>query len=1344
MAKSLENTAKAMPGVIEPVPLPMQLRFDFSLVRLGGREGCCRGAIMKSIPGKIEEVWLRLRLQQEEAWVAAGIPHEVVLVAKRHAGNLRTLLRALQGDGADLAERHRKMRLQKPMRVIALEKEHGESVAACDLEMGFGQRWLRLTCCLRSDPLLRDLGLSGPSTLFEIMILAYERHVDLDPGRAAREVRFASLGGYDYALVFPVLPYPACELRVQDEDMGASFPVDVDLGAGSKFQENILDAQATLAYLFWQCFNARFPCKKKGLVSHTAHSWRGEERTSQKLKDCPSRQDALGLMCAVVKLHAFHVPMYQRVEVEVAHGSCGQTSFHDRESVSRLLEAIEWSFGQAAEELKASDVLPRAWSKRGRDPRPLKISPPFGWDDTSAVVTLVSPLLPISGELNLAVVLCKAVLHEEKEPSQLPLKAILLGFPAPGEESAAEASSEDEPDAHVHDQEIISVTVDLSRWAYGELTVLNISASDCWGLLGVLQITSQLEECIPDIQVPMRADFERDLSWLAYGLQALQRAHIKQGLRETGLVVQEMERPITMVTAKAIAREFSRSWGSRRICPNGGEEFDGEAQPGAKQVCPTEQTREAAGSSGSGRAWHARMGSFMDKLERQQRVMFVTGPIDVLHRRAEKLGYIATILPRQADGRYLGGFVRKQFDRDGPKEPLWLESRTRSYPYVPFFKAALPSLNPAMVLTPAEQKVVIRSFITDPPSKAHSPDGAMDVCQGGADLNPRSMLQNHVIEHFLPIGHHSAVGCMVPAQAPSCVRLLRGKWVPLLWLFHVETEQILIHFGPRMASHFCFMQTFAYWLIAPALLGIFAWYQRSPAHDTVEWKVVHPLLGMILPVWGSLVCVGWRRRLMKKAFFWQNGWLQLGAEFTTQEIGEDLEQVRPEFAAQYRKEMKIKLERTPVAKRSSVFKGVKDMLRVDAADATEGHGRVGAFSECSLRNDLEHFDAACFYPTLESMKRHSLSYFVTFVFLFLCCLATLANAYLADTLKNTTAGKFNAHSLAAMVSVMFITVLGNVERTVEQRMTDWQALREDRDYEGTLFMKLFLFSFFNTFNSLFFIALVRRDMEQLGVQVMFLSISLSLRGNLVEIGIPAAKDYIPKFCIWIRQCFGKSAQDEDEAEDPQLLSDAVDDVALRIVSDHLDREGTFSLIDEEIEIVLVHGMVIMFSLSFPLTPLITLAGMLLELRIDIFKLLKLQSWPEPSMQVGVGQTFQAFLFMTYVSVWFNGVLLYITEFADGKTAADLIMPDWVAEHQLLVVFLAEHVVFFIMFGFLRTSPVSVGLRLEQFRQSYYTSRVELTRVRAVQTSKGNSKILQRRVRLLPAPAQPREEPRTLS
>jgi hypothetical protein len=328
-----------------------------------------------------------------------------------------------------------------------------------------------------------------------------------------------------------------------------------------------------------------------------------------------------------------------------------------------------------------------------------------------------------------------------------------------------------------------------------------------------------------------------------------------------------------------------------------------------------------------------------------------------------------------------------------------------------------------------------------------------------------------------------------------------------------------------------------------------------------------------------------------------------------------------------------------------------------------------------------------------------------------------------------------ANIVSGFASGLVIPSLNYLNKMSAVWTTKWQNLREDSAHEANLFFKLFVFQFFNRFNSVLWIAFVKQDMEKLQVQVAILLFTPALLDNVTAVLLP--------LLFYTKQARRQAQSGEmitiNHGPRVEYVHEGTlhgGDIgrALSQMSQQLlcSDNGVFDVINELIELAVQFGLVTMFITACPLAPVVALGTLSVNERIDALKLTWLQRAPDPRMVVGIGMPFYAIQATCFVALIVNCALLVFCRFpvkggenSDywpqnhdiGKTnqlpapgmnfvaTLDLLFPKMDGSPKMMVVFAAENLILLLMvLVSMSVAPVSPETMQEAYRQRYFENR----------------------------------------
>ena len=220
---------------------------------------------------------------------------------------------------------------------------------------------------------------------------------------------------------------------------------------------------------------------------------------------------------------------------------------------------------------------------------------------------------------------------------------------------------------------------------------------------------------------------------------------------------------------------------------------------------------------------------------------------------------------------------------------------------------------------------------------------------------------------------------------------------------------------------------------------------------------------------------------------------------------------------------------------------------------------------------------------------------------------------------------------------------------VARKLTEWENVETDSQWQNSLTFKLFLFQFINSYSSLIYIAFGRSTyglcqdndcLSELDEQLTTIFITNFLL-NGVEIGSPI---FMLKYRAW----------KERKAAKKNMLHSAdlsIVAVALAAKSGNAKISNTElqqlkneyeSPLEDYMEIVIQYGYIVMFSASFPLAPLLCLLMGIIEVRVDAYKLTDLTRRPIPNQAHGIGNWMQILRFLSFAGIFTNATIIVFT------------------------------------------------------------------------------------------------------
>lgn len=223
-------------------------------------------------------------------------------------------------------------------------------------------------------------------------------------------------------------------------------------------------------------------------------------------------------------------------------------------------------------------------------------------------------------------------------------------------------------------------------------------------------------------------------------------------------------------------------------------------------------------------------------------------------------------------------------------------------------------------------------------------------------------------------------------------------------------------------------------------------------------------------------------------------------------------------------------------------------------------------------------------------------------------------------------------------------------------MTDWENQETNRHYFNSLTLKIFSFEFFNSYSSLLYIAFFKKNIEgcfendctiELRYQVLGIYF-VNFIYSMLEIQIP----YI----------IGKKTLNAKRKRADSLSSH------LNELETEAELSKYISPLHEYMGIIINYGYSLLFSTAFPLLSMFTLLMILVEIRVDAWKLCFMTRRPFPMQSNSIGIWVQITLILSVIGVFVNIAIVLFTQSAFNiDNAAERWIALMLIEHTLGVI-----------------------------------------------------------------------------
>eukprot|EP00055_Hartaetosiga_balthica_P010211 m.42879 g.42879 ORF g.42879 m.42879 type:complete len:915 (+) comp7082_c0_seq1:71-2815(+) len=260
-------------------------------------------------------------------------------------------------------------------------------------------------------------------------------------------------------------------------------------------------------------------------------------------------------------------------------------------------------------------------------------------------------------------------------------------------------------------------------------------------------------------------------------------------------------------------------------------------------------------------------------------------------------------------------------------------------------------------------------------------------------------------------------------------------------------------------------------------------------------------------------------------------------------------------------------------------------------------------------------------------------------------IAVRAAIFAHNGINAQQASTYTAISAAAL-NLVGIILMNQLYQRIAVKLTDWENYQKESQYEAALTFKIFLFSFVNSFASIFYIAFFkgkfagrpgafntifgfRQDecppygcMLELTIQLVIIMVGRQVINNIVEMLLPTIKRMMAKFF----------APKELKEKSKQLFVWEKEYLELAPLPQ-------FGLFHEYLEMIIQYGFLTLFVSAFSLAPFFALLNNILEIRIDANKFLTVYRRIPGLRANDIGIWDEVMEFLSYFSVLTNGLVI---------------------------------------------------------------------------------------------------------
>ena len=461
-------------------------------------------------------------------------------------------------------------------------------------------------------------------------------------------------------------------------------------------------------------------------------------------------------------------------------------------------------------------------------------------------------------------------------------------------------------------------------------------------------------------------------------------------------------------------------------------------------------------------------------------------------------------------------------------------------------------------------------------------------------------------------------------SAEPTVDELFSKWNSLFKLpWSQPIEEIRDYYGEKIAMYFAFLGHYTQWLFVAGIVGLAIFIHQlinieqgtGSANFLAATQVVNvsgvpevivytevpevSFYAIFVVLWGTFMLSFWKRSEARHALRWGT------SNFERTEV------VRPEFVPSH-------IVPSPVTGISQPYYSYRSFLM-----------------RLIVSISIVAISIGVVISTIASI----------FVFKVFISLPTSTNATGLNQTTSTYVG--------LIINAVVIIILGKIYRKIALMLTHWENHRTETHFEDALIAKSFVFTFCNSYATLFYMAFIKSGtvilgqlqlcrpgpvqygaiddcFGVLGSSLLIIFILQLVLTNALELGIPWISENI-SYCQESRK--KKKLREQDEEFQVKIRSPCEDEFFKQTY------EGPF---DDYLKLALQFGYVTLFVSAFPLAPFLAFINSQVEIHIVSIKICKLSRRPVNSGTQDIGTWATVFYFIGFVSILTNAGVIFFT------------------------------------------------------------------------------------------------------
>lgn len=310
-------------------------------------------------------------------------------------------------------------------------------------------------------------------------------------------------------------------------------------------------------------------------------------------------------------------------------------------------------------------------------------------------------------------------------------------------------------------------------------------------------------------------------------------------------------------------------------------------------------------------------------------------------------------------------------------------------------------------------------------------------------------------------------------------------------------------------------------------------------------------------------------------------------------------------------------------------------------DEAERPAFTGVYMRSVTNDDLNEE----YYSPFKRKMKMLFSVFISFIIIG-CAIACvfiifMLKIYLLDCKCLPGEIILDENSLPATLNSIQIVIFNTIYSIVGDKLNDFENHKILSSYENSLIAKVYMFTFFNTFNSCFFIAFLSGYFEELQLCKFsptkppncFTQLSSQISNIFYVNFFKNIPELITPFIKALAKQKARTIDLKPVVHPFNKIDEFIEDQSL--LEPYITNEEVDGSVADYMELVIQFSFLTLFGLSFPASYMLALLNNFLEIQVDKMKMIKFSRRPMPAGACNIGTWLLILDVITFLSIFSN-------------------------------------------------------------------------------------------------------------